>query len=339
MRSRRKALIVAVVVLFALLFAGVGALLVQWYMEFSRAETALNDTKGRLEYLYARNPFPSDQNLRLERANLDTADKELVGLLGAMSRGQVEALEQSPAKFVAQFWEAHGSMLTKADAAGVNVLGKKDFDFGFGRQMKGDLPAQKDVSRLTQQLRIVQNLVEVLCAAHITELRGIGREEFEVEAVAGGATHIADESSGGRRRHAAESSAPAVANTVDAETGLVPEGQMFGTWHFTFSLMANESALIRVLDGFARSPLFTAVTKVELIGDSRMNAKAPEAASAAGAAARGAAQPAKPVTGAADARDLRIVCGRDMPVSGKLDVDVYQFAKQLGTAARAEGAP
>ena len=196
MRSRRKAIIVAAVVLFVLLFAGVGVLLVQGFMAFSSAETALSDTKGRLEYLYGRDPFPSARNLEMERANLAAIDKELAGLLVAMSRGQVEPLEQSPAKFVGQFWEARESMLSKADAAGVAVFGKKEFDFSFGRQMKGDLPTQKDVSRLTQQLRIVQNLFDVLCVAHIAELRGIGREEFEEEAIAGGAAHTATATSG-----------------------------------------------------------------------------------------------------------------------------------------------
>lgn len=338
MRSRRKIWIVVAVVLFALLFISVGALLVRWYMEFSRAESALNDTKGRLEFLYGRNPFPSDQNLRIERDNLGTAEKELADLLGAMSRGQVESLEQSPAKFEAQFWEARGSMLAKADAVGMSVLGKKDFDFGFGREMKGELPAQKDVSRLTQQLRIVQDLVEVLCTAHVAELRGIGREEFEVEAVAGGAAQATTPAS----RHAAASGASGavVMNTVDAEAGLVPEGQMFGTWHFVFSFSANESALIRVLDGFARNPLFTVVTKVELAGDSKMNAKAPEVVPRAVAGAKGAeAASAKPASAAEASRDLRIVCGRDTPVSIKMEVDVYQFAKPAGVPARAEGAP
>jgi len=347
MRSRRKAIIVAAVVLFALLFAGVGVLLVRGFMAFSRAEASLNDTKGRLEFLYGRNPFPSDQNLERERANLDVIEKEISSLLGALSRGQVEPLEQSPAKFVGQFWEAREAMLVKAEAAGVTVLGKKEFDFSFGRQMTGGLPTQKDVARLTQQLRIVQSLFDVLCTSRIAELRGIGREEFEEEATGAGAARAAAVPPSGHHKGAGGASGPAM-NTVDAEAGLVPEGKMFGTWHFSFDFAANESALIRVLDGFARNPLFTVVTRVELVGDSKMNAKAPEAAPAPSAglkgaaakrAARGATAPAKPVPAAALSSDLRIVCGRDTPVSVRMEVDVYQFAKPAASPARAEGAP
>ena len=339
MRSRRKALIIAAVVLFALLFIGVGALLVQWYMAFYSAETALKDTRGRLEFLYGRNPFPSEQNLGIERGNLKTAEKELADLLGAMSRGQVETLEQSPAKFEAQYWEIRGNMLAKAETAGITVVGKNDIDFGFRRPFKGDLPSPKDVSRLTQQLRIVENLVDVLCTARIAELRGIGREEFEVESITGAAGRPSDDASTGRHRRATESPGTTVLNTVDAEAGIVPEGQMFGTWHFAFSFTANESALIRVLDGFARNPLFTVVTKMELVGDSKMSAKAPEATTRPVSGAKGAEAAAIPVPATEASRDLRIVCGRDTPVSVKMEVDVFQFAKPAGAPARAEGAP
>jgi hypothetical protein len=325
---------VAAAVLFAILFIAATVLLVLGFMSFYRAESALSVSKGQLEYLYSRNPFPSEQNLAIENKNLGALRHELNQLAAAMSRGQVEAVEQSPAKFVTQFWEVRKALLAKAHEAGVKVA--DTFDFGFGRHMTGTLPAAKDVARLTQQLRIVETLCAVLTGARITELRGIGREEFEAEAVAGGAARPAEEGRGRGRR--AEPAAPTALNGVNPETGTISEGQLFGRWHFVLNFTGRENAVIQVLDALSRNPLFIVVTRVELTGDGNVIVQGNEMAAKARDAAvetEGEAPVAK-ATLSELSRDLRIVCGRDTPVSVRLEVDVYQFAKQ---AEAAEAAP
>ncbi len=326
------------VVLLTILFIAAAGLLVLGFMAFYRAESALSASKGQLEFLYSRNPFPSDQNLKIERTNLDVLRSELNKLAADLSRGQAEVVDQSPAKFVTQFWEIRKALLAKARDAGVKVV--DTFDFGFGRHMQGTLPAAKDVARLTQQLRIVETLCGVFYGARITELRGIGREEFEEDAAAGAAARPADEVPGGRGRvRRSEPAGPTSLNSVNSETGVVPEGQLFGKWHFVLSFSARESALIQALDGLSRSPLFVAVTRIELTGDSNVIVQGADAAAKARDAQGEAegAQAAKPVQSTLS-RDLRIVCGRDIPVSVKMEVDVYQFAKQADATAAAEGA-
>lgn len=338
MVSRRKMLMVALAVLFAVLFVAAAALLVLGFMSFHRAETALRASKGQLEFLYGRKPFPSDKNLKVESANLDTLKKELNKLAAAMSRGQAETVEQSPAKFVSQFWEVRKTLQAKARESGVKVA--DTFDFGFGRHMQGTLPAAKDVGRLTQQLRIMETLCGVLYNARITELRGIGREEFEEEAVAGGVARPADDGAGGRSRgRRAEPAGPTALNSVNTDTGTIPEGQLFGKWHFVMTFTAREGALIQMLDGLSRSPLFVVVTRVDLTGDGNVVPEGKDMApKVRGAMAKVDEDKSAKVVQSELSRDLRIVCGRDTPVSVKMEIDVCQFTKQADATAVAEGA-
>lgn len=329
--------IVAAAVLFALGFLAVAVLLVRGFMDFNRVESALNTTKGQLEYLFARNPFPSEKNLETERANLTEAHRELGDLLATMSRGQVATVEQSPAKFVAQFWEIRKALLAKTEETGISVAGKKEFGFGFERLMGGQLPAAKDVARLTQQLRIVQGLCGVLYDAGISELRGIGREEFEEEAVAGGASRPAEESAPRRRSGRGESVAAAGLNSINAMAGVVPEGEMFGKWRFVLTFAAREGALLKVLDGMAANPLFSVVAKVELVGDSNVVTQSGETAVKAGDGEEPAAGGAAKASGAGAAHERRVVAGRDIPLTVRMEVDVYQFAKPVQEPAAAAG--
>ncbi len=332
-------LMVTAAIVFAVLFIAAAVLLVLGFMSFYRAETALSVSKGQLEYLYSRNPFPSDDNLKIEHANLDVLRSELNKLTAAMSQGQAQTVEQSPAKFVSQFWEIRKALLAKARDAGVKVA--DSFDFGFGRHMAGTLPAAKDVARLTQQLRIVEALCGVLYGARITDLQGVGREEFEEDAVAGGAARPADEGSSGRGRvRRAEQAGPTALNSVNPETGLVPAGQLFGKWRFVLRFTARESAVIQTLDSLSRNPLFIVVTKIELTGDSNVVVQGGDAAARVRdevVTAEGE-KPAAKSPQSALSRDLRIVCGRDIPVTVKMEIDVCQFAKQTEATPAAEGA-
>jgi hypothetical protein len=187
------------------------------------------------------------------------------------------------------------------------------------------------VPRLTQQLKIVQALCEVLYAARITELRGIGREEFEVDAVVGAGAR-ADAPVVRRRGEAA----PASLNVVSASAGTVPEGQLFGSWHFVLLLSAKNAALINVLNGLARCPSFAVVTHVDVTGESalfRRSGEAPPPARRAPAASGTQPGEALKETASVLSRDERVVCGHDTPLTVRMELDVYQFAKPRAAGA------
>jgi hypothetical protein len=195
--------------------------------------------------------------------------------------------------------------------------------------MAGTPPAPQDVARLTQQLMIVQQLTHTLYEAGITELSGIGRQEFEVDAKAGSPAAAAP----GRRSRAAASAVSL--NVYEAKAGLIPEGQLYGRWHFSFRLTAKEGALLALMNQLARASLFVVVSDIEVDGDDSIKASGTEATSRGGQknpAEVAGETPAGPVS-----RDQRVVCGRDVPLRVKMEIDVYQFMAMNPLAAANQG--
>jgi len=157
MQSRRKMIVIALAVALSLLFLGAVALVVLKFLHFTEAEAVLKEDKKRLEFLYGQNPFPSAANLSVERENIQTIKQEVLDLQSAMGAGQIEPVVQSPARFITQFFDTQRNLLAKAAAAGIAV--PKAFDFGFGRHMKGDLPAPQDVPRRPSSSRLSRRSV------------------------------------------------------------------------------------------------------------------------------------------------------------------------------------
>ena len=328
MQSRRKLLISVVAGLLALLLVGAATLMVRGFLQLREVDATLQSASETLTSLYAQNPFPSGGNLRLERENIKNIGAELMGLQLAMAAGQVEPAAQSPAKCITQFWETRNALLARAGSA---IKVDKGFDFGFGRHMKGDLPSIQDVPRITQQLKIVESLCGILYAAKISALTGISRQEFESDAapvVVPGRPVAAPVKAG---------SEMATKNVVEATAGVVQPGQLYGRWRFVFQFTARESALLNVLNGLSRSPVFVVVNRMEVKGDEkvfdRKEAEAVAAKSAENPDGTGAKEAVVPP------RDARVVCGRDALLAVKLELDVYQFAKpqESGPAKKVGG--
>ncbi len=323
MQSRRKILIIVVASILALLLAGAATLLVRGFLQLQEVDKNLQGASETLTTLYAQNPFPSTANLKLERENIKSIGEELLGLQTAMGEGQIEPIPQSPAKCITLFWETRNGLLARAGNA---IKVERGFDFGFGRHMKGDLPAIQDVPRLTQQLKIVESLCNILYASKITALNGLSRQEFEADAAAATAPPA------GRTV-----SAIAIRNVVDPTAGVIPDGQLYGRWHFVIQFTAREGALMKVLNKMARSPVFIVVTRLELKGDDKVfDRKEAEAVAARTADEAGGAE----VKAAVKPRDARVVCGRDAILNVKMELDVYQFAKPKNNepAKKPEGA-
>jgi hypothetical protein len=337
MHSRRNILIIALSVILGLMFITAAVLVYRGFIDLRRVEAEEQGKIGDLERLHKRNPFPSDENCRMEQENLEVLGEELADLLAVMGLGQIESVDQSPPKFMAEFWDARRELKAKAKEAGVALTGGDDCDFGFSRHLAGNLPAPQDVPRLTQQLKITQALCEVLYAARISELRGIGREEFEVEAVSGAGIKPA---ATGRRRAEA---APTLLNAVSANAGKIAPDQLYGKWHFVLLFTVKESALVGVLNGLARSPIFAVVTRLEIVGDNKLFDRSLVAARAS---RKGAAEAAsKSVEAGKESavlvpRDQRVACGRETVLTVKMELDVLQFVRKRGTGMdeKAKGA-
>jgi len=337
MVSRRRVLVTAGGVLGLLVLAGVGAILVFGLSRDLRAKAQLRERDLELRALYAKDPFPSTNNLSGERKNLKDLEVELGRLLEAMSHGQVEPEEQSPERFISQFHETRRRLERLAAANGVTLTPKDDFAFGFDRHMAGNPPAHPDVRRLTQQLLIVEALCNELYAARITVLRGIGREEFE-QSLNG------DEAGGDAARPVARSArrrgaeVATVMNVKNPDAGLIPDKALYGTWRFTMEFTAKEMALIDVLNRLARCDTFAAVTRVEVQGDPRVLTAVVDQAGRG--EKTGGKQPSPAATTVAEPAGQRLLAGLDTLLTVRMSVDVYQFRKATaaGVAAKAKTA-
>lgn len=337
MQSRRKITIGIVAVFLGILFVVSSVLLWLGFQEFRKEGGRLDASAAELKSLYSHNPFPSVHNVRSERGNLADMEEQLAGLFQALRVGQIESVEQSPPKFSSQFWATHKLLREKALKAGVIIGGQKDFGFGFERHMKGELPLPQDVPRLTQQLRIVEMLCDVLFDARINELKGLGREEFEGEASASGPAQ--PEPTAGRSRRGSKAVAVTTSlNCVNRNAGIIPPGALYGTWHFVLKFTAKEKALLDVLNRFARSPAFVVVTDVSLSSPEQGVGRAPEKTAEAPPPRRGGALQEAPVT---EETPGAIVCGHDLPLTVTMELDVYQFAGPSPAKGESEtkGAP
>lgn len=328
MQSRRKIVIIILASILVLLLAGAVTLLIRGFLQLREVEKSLQGASETLTSLYAQNPFPSVGNLRLERDNLQAIGDELAGLQTAMGTGQVEPVAQSPAKCITQFWETRNSLLARAGNA---VKIDKAFDFGFGRHMKGDLPSIQDVPRITQQLKIVEELCNILYSAKITALLGVSRQEFEADSAPSSAPKKAVATATKTLEEMG------VKNVVDASAGLIPPGQLYGRWQFALQFTARESAVMKVLNGMSSSPLFIVVTRLEIKGDEKVfDRKEAEAIAARASESPEGAE----IKDTVKPRDARVVCGRDALMNVKLELAVYQFAKPQDNepAKKPEGA-
>ena len=335
MNPRRHIMAIIIGSVLLVMFLVMGFFLYRKLMEYRQASVALGGGLARQQQLYGREPFPSPDNIEREQSNLARIREEFKKLLDLLSNAQVEPVDQKPAAFSTQFWEVRKDLLSQARDRKIKV--PPEFAFGFQRHMGGDLTPYPDVPRLTQQLMIVQELCKVLYESKIDELKTVLREEFEGDVVAGAEQGVAPVVTSGRRGARAVTATSTVAdNPVVKETGLIPEGALFGKMHFAFRFSARESVVFDILNQLARHPMLIVVTRVELVAEDQ--ASVPVAALAVAAEAlppaekpgeaTGEAPPAKVLAPEVLDRDQRIRYGRESQLAVTLELDVYRFRKE-----------
>lgn len=319
----------------------IGVMLFRFQSSYQQVRTDLRNTVARLNSLYGRDPFPSEENVSLVQSNLVVLDKYAKDLFTLVKMGQVDVVQMEPAGFPLLL---DGTIRRLHKQAGDNqVKLPSRFSFGFERYALGALPNQEDVPRLVLQVKTIEKLCEIVFKSKISEMENIQRTVFER-----GVLETTDASAFSRRRgpEASPESTPeqSVAEWVD------PSG-LFSRENYTLTLRASDSAVWGLLNELARSGLFIVVSKVELINDTPIvkvtPAERPAAAIAAAPATAG--RPADQsgafaamfgtagaVPGAAPEqpagpkpREERIVAGLEM-VKAIVEVRVYRFVGGAG---------
>lgn len=311
----------------------IGVMLFRFQSSYQQVRTDLRNTVARLNSLYGRDPFPSEENVSLVQSNLVVLDKYSKDLFALVKLGQVDAVKMEPAGFPLLL---DGTIRRLHKQAENQVKLPARFSFGFERYALGALPNQEDVPRLVLQVKTVEKLCEVVFKSKVSEMENIQRTVFER-----GVLEATDAGAFGRRRETSPD--PAQQQTVSEWVD--PSG-LFSRETYTLTLRAADSAIWSLLNELARSGLFMVVSKVDLINDTPIAKAAVVERPAVGtspspamgapvadpggsfASMFGAATPAAAgvaeIPAAPKLREERIVAGREM-VKAIIEVRVYRF--------------
>ena len=217
---------------------------------FSKAgdvRKTLEDSLGQLQKVYAKDPFPSRNNVaaitndthRLREWNAalsrDLSTNESVAATNALT----------PSAFIQQLQHTVRELDAVAARNGGKVLAD-GFAYGFPQYLgaAGGMPKPEDVKRLDVQLRMVDAIMREMLAGHVSAISLAEREVFEtgVEAVAPGAASV---SRRGSRRAAPRATMTAAAPAAMGAYPQVFDGQ-------TLNLIAAGEATGNIRDVLER---------------------------------------------------------------------------------------
>lgn len=311
----------------ALIILGVGVLLFLGIRDFTEKEKRLQKVRKELNSFYQRKPFPSQENVQKEHANITVMQEWFDTLMAELQQGQIEPQERTPATFMSLLGQRKSILLQR----GQRVF-RDNFSFGFDRyyQEGAALPAPSDVPRLTQQLVIIQHLAMILIEEQIPEVMGIWRDEFES---AGLAQSEGDGAFGGRggARAVRRATVPTAGSTAVPlikpypAAGLLQDDALFATLRFAVRFRGKEAQMLQVVNRLAQHEMFARIVSLTVTKDSaevrRVDSDSPAVQAARGESALG--------------RDhfpsvaQRMVSGPEMetPMQVTLLFDVYRFRR------------
>ena len=319
----QKIAIIAGAVLASCLCLGGAWMVWRAFSQAGDVRKTLEDSLGQLQKVYAKDPFPSRNNVaaitndthRLREWNAalsrDLSTNESVAATNALT----------PSAFIQQLQHTVRELDAVAARNGGKVLAD-GFAYGFPQYLgaAGGMPKPEDVKRLDVQLRMVDAIMREMLAGHVSAISLAEREVFEtgVEAVAPGAASVS--------RRGSRRAAPRAAMTAAAPAAM----GAYPHQHFVFAFDVAEYAFDDVLDRLAVMPMFVVVTELTVQRDER-GLRAPSDTTAAA----GVAPAAKPAESAdsnktkapALPRSQREASGPDIAplLKVRMQLDVYTF--------------
>ena len=310
MEAKKSLVLIVVGAVAALLLLGAGLLLVRGILRLSDAEQELDSSWLKLAAYFDQDPFPSQNNVTVERANQETLETWYDRLMGKLTQGQTNAWRLTPATFINML------LLTEKDRL-IGVAEKNrcnlraDFAFGFDRYASGNMPYPEDVERLSRQLFVITKTCDVIFTNGATALISIKRERFEADE---------EETDERRGRKKVRSS------LLNPNAGKVEEGKQYSKLRFVFDIKATDAALARILNALADHDLFFMVPSVKISKDG------PDVILPAGEAPggeEGEEATASPGGRSLEYRENRVVSGPgvEKPMNVQLTIDACHFTE------------
>ncbi|MBN1269254.1 MAG: Amuc_1100 family pilus-like protein [Kiritimatiellae bacterium] len=319
---KHMGLVVGGGITLVLLIVAVG-LLLRVRKTYTTVNAELQMRTQRLNALNQRDPFPSEENVKLAAQKLEDLKLFFTNLTTALQSGQVEPVQMEPAEFPPLLERTARELRARAATPTARVKLPDRFAFGFERYLLGNLPAEADIPRLVIQLKTVESICSMLFESRVSEVMEVRRTVFEQRED----TRETEAPVDLRRRRVVSSQAPDISAPPEVEA----EG-LYGRERFELRFVARETALWELLNRMAGSSAFIVVVDLQLA-----NKAGAKVSAAAGKAVTASAAPT-PMPGspfgwpaAASApvervltHDERVVAGRE-EIEVRLVIDVYRF--------------
>ena len=356
MNNKKNIILICALLIGVLMLGCAGYFLYKGIVQFNEEDQKLTNARSDLDGIYAKNPFPSDKNRKIEQGNLASLGLANSNMVTRMRQAQIEPdTSKTPSAFKNLLRDKQQEFALKTKSSGVSL--PKDFAFGFQKYtMGGEMPQVEYVGRLAQQLDVTEKLLDVLCESKVKEITAMVRDEFDVSAVSDISAAGGDKE---RPRSQSRSRAPRAEAGADTQganyssvakvksSGLIKEGEQYAAMQFKLEFKAKEEAIVNVLNKFASHDMFIAVTRVEIPKLEIPKIPSFDKTPAQGAAALEtlAMEPAANTTNALvqkyDVRDryLRVVCGSPIEkmVTVKIDLSVYRFVQEVADKKQVKG--
>lgn len=285
--------------------------------QYGATTQALESAKIRLQQLNARNPYPSDDNVRKTRANLSTLTAQALTMQELLQKNQINGDKIEPAEFAPLLEKTSRRLQQKAQES--EVLLPAGFAFGFPRYAEGALPSADAVFRLVGQLKAVETLCETVFQARIAQLDKLERDTFEE----GVSMSDAEAAANPRGRRGSSEAASAGSLVPRVETT-----ELYTVERISLTFQGRETAVWDAINAIVRHPSFMVIADLRLENSLALAGKL------------GKKTPVAPITGEKvvvpqyPTHDDRIVAGREHVIAA-LVVDIYRF----NTAFTAEAQP
>lgn len=336
----KRLIVIAVLVTGGLLVCLAAALLFRGLLRLRREHEDLDRAKRKLSGIYERNPFPSPENIEVERASTATLQQWYAELHDALRARNIVSHEDSPSLFIRNFEATTATLRNLANQHRVTLTAGPDFPFGFDRYSgTGVLPPREHVAVLSEQLLIIEQLCRILFESGIVSLSSVRRDPVDREDGAGASPRgpSAPPPAGGRSQRPGAPMGPAAAPA--ARTVGVVVGEHYSTMHFRLEFTAGEVALIEALNRFSSGRVFVAVESIafskemrELVPEIAVTPSPRPAAAEDLFFSRPEAVPAAPELPAVTPiwkrpKDQRIVSGpgNETPMQVAIELSVYKF--------------
>lgn len=245
--------------LFLVATGGVGFWLYTSRGEFLAAKEKLSQAENKFKQLSGGSPYPSDENVLVEKQNLERLAEFYSELEAYLCAGQLKPVPMESAEFPERLEELYTSLRESATNRSVRL--PVDFYFGFEAYVD-QLPAAEDVPRLTVQAQVVEQLCNVLFDNKVSSIESVTREVFETNLASGGSRYgrgggmmgdeFGFENYGGGVEDVTETL------VVEEESGL------YTTEHIEILFSARDEQVWNALNALGSNKLFAVVTSIEI---------------------------------------------------------------------------